>query len=122
MKSTYRNSFLILLCCLFISFKINSQSNTYSDTFATQDYNRNDGTANWSTDWIEANDGTAANDPDGGNIFIFLGNGGELAFVEGVNQSIERTVDLSGNVNAILSFNWRANQLDSFIFKIFIFL
>lgn len=89
---------------------------TFADNFSSQAYNLNDGTGNWSTNWIETNDDGS---PNSGDAFIFLGLGNVLAFVgNGANgngeHGINRTVNLSGATSATLSFDWRTQQLDTF--------
>ena len=46
---------LLTLVMLVTSVNVFGQT-TFGDNFTTQAYNTNDGTGNWSTDWIEIND------------------------------------------------------------------
>lgn len=107
----------ILLLLLFFGPLIKtSAQTTFADNFTTQAYNRNDGTGNWSTNWIETNDDGS---PSAGDTFIFLGLGNVLAFVgDGANNNgghgINRTVNLNGASTATLSFDWRTQGLDVF--------
>lgn len=79
---------------------------TYGDTFATQDYNRNDGTANWTTDWIESGD--TDNGPTAEHIQI---QSGQL-YMHGIwTEDIRRTADLTGATSATLSFDYTTNSL-----------
>lgn len=112
-KKTY---LFIPIFLLIFSFKLKAQTVTYEDNFSTQNYDRNDGTANWLSNWIETNDD---GDPVTGDTFIFNGLGGVLAFVgDGANNNgghgINRTVDLSGATAATLSFDWQTQGLDFF--------
>jgi len=117
MKFAQRKNYLFIpLFLLIFSFKLKAQTVTYQDNFSTQDYDRNDGTANWSSNWIETNDDGA---PATGDTFIFNGLGGVLAFVgDGANNNgghgINRTLDLSGATAATLSFDWTTQGLDTF--------
>ncbi|WP_040472405.1 hypothetical protein [Aquimarina agarivorans] len=91
----------------------------FADNFTTQEYNRNDGTGDWNTDWIELNDN---NSPTSGDIFIFIGNAGigpnNLAFVGDPGEGIQRAVDLSGATSASLTFDWLTNNLGFFLMEI----
>ena len=83
---------------------------TFRDEFSNESYANQDGTANWSTNWIETGDnGNASN----GDIEISGGQlqlegdgsgGGRAAF--GGEPSIEREADLSSFTSATLSFNY----------------
>lgn len=88
---------------------------TFRDEFSTEDYSRNDGTANFSTNWIETGDN---GNPANGTIEI--NNVGSVASpdyrlqLEGNGTggatfgapSIEREADLSGYSTATLSFDY----------------
>ena len=80
---------------------------TFLDTFNTVSYSNNDGTQNWATDWVESNDFGSAS---GGYISI---TNNELRFQWLWDETIERTVDLSGYATANLNFNWRTSSLES---------
>lgn len=81
---------------------------TYRDEFGAAAYNNQDGSFNWSSDWIEvADDGTAA----GGQITV---NSNSLRFRGGLlpatalgSRYIERETDLSAFTSARLSFDYR---------------
>jgi len=87
-------------------------TNTYTaaDTFASQDYDLNTGTVDWSSDWTEVNDD---GDPTSGDIQI---NDGELDLEpNGSNVSIYREVDLSGvtaSDTVSFKFEFYHNYLD----------
>ncbi len=106
-----RITYLFLLMFLSGTLVQVSAQTTFADNFTTQTYNRNDGTGNWSTNWIETNDDGSANS---GDAFIFLGLGNVLAFINGTGHGINRTVNLSGASSATLTFDWRAEGLDVF--------
>lgn len=112
------NYILYTIFILLLGLNHSFSQTTFGDNFTTQQYNQNDGTGNWSTNWIETNDdGSPLN--NGGDIFIFVGLGNVLAFVgNGANNNgghgINRTVDLNGATSATLSFDWRAQNLDTF--------
>jgi len=80
-----------------------SASFTVRDTFAAASYANNDGTASWSTSWVDADGNPAA-----GNIRV---TGGELVLSTFLGtESVYREVDLSGASGASLSFAYN-NQL-----------
>jgi len=80
-----------------------SASLTVRDTFTAVSYANDDGTANWSTAWVDA-DGN----PASGNIRV---TGGELVLSTFLGaESVYRQVDLSGATGAQLSFSYD-NQL-----------
>ncbi|MCK0157499.1 hypothetical protein MWU65_09940 [Cellulophaga sp. F20128] len=80
---------------------------TYIDNFNSVRYDRNNGTENWSTNWIETNDD---GDSDDGEIYI---EDNRLTFNKTeVNTSIKRSADISAATSATLSFNWETEELD----------
>lgn len=93
-----------------------SHSEYAEDRFNSQAYNLNTGSVNWATNWIEANDGASdqattgelqvANDPTvtGGNPVLKLS---DLDSEVGVPDTVQRTVNLTGAVSAILTFDYR---------------
>ncbi len=74
---------------------------TFRDEFSSSSYSRQDGTANWATNWDEINDN---DNPDNGDIDI---NGSELRFDGDSNATIEREINLSSYTSATLSFDYR---------------
>ncbi|HJY77841.1 MAG TPA: DUF4347 domain-containing protein, partial [Burkholderiales bacterium] len=80
-----------------------SASLNVRDTFTAASYANNDGTASWSTSWVDADGNPAA-----GNIRV---TGGELVLSTFLGtESVYRQVDLSGASGASLSFSYD-NQL-----------
>jgi hypothetical protein len=86
---------------------------TFRDEFSTVSFSNNDGTLNWTGDWLEVgeSDGPTANDvrvrDDNGPYQLWLRdnqNGGE---------GVEREADLSGATAATLSFVYRRSSLDN---------
>lgn len=82
---------------------------TVRDDFSSSSYSINTGSSNWSTNWIESNDG---GNPGNGRIRI---NNGELRFrrIAYNNQQIRRSADLSAATSATLSFDWRTVSIDN---------
>jgi uncharacterized repeat protein (TIGR01451 family) len=78
---------------------------TVRDNFSTNLYSNNDGTANWSTNWIE-NDVQGAG-PTSGNVLIVAGN---LELDDQPNTNTEpglaREANLLGATSATLKFDW----------------
>ena len=73
---------------------------TVRDEFSVVSYANNNGTQNWSSNWIEANDdGTAA----GGYVRV---ESGRLT-IKGNNRRITRSASLSSAASATLSYQYR---------------
>lgn len=109
---------LPLALLLFSSLSL---AETVRDDFSVGSYGNNDGTANWSANWIE--DDVAGTGPASGNVFI---TGGELSFDDQPNTntqpSLAREANLAGASSATLNFDWRTtngvDNSDSFIVEI----
>ncbi len=82
---------------------------TVRDEFTTTAYSNNDGTENWAAAWDETNDDDS---PSSGQIYI---TSGEMMFWRIADEYIERSVDLSGQSIAILTFDWRTSSLEETI-------
>jgi hypothetical protein len=86
----------------------NLATTTVRDEFSTVAYNRNDGSASWSGNWIERDDN---GNPATGNVAILAG---ELSLEDFPNTdgdpSLERQVDLSGATTATFSFDFRTTS------------
>lgn len=87
-----------------------SSTGTFRDEFTTVAYSNNNGTNNWSTDWIEAGEGT---DPTGGDIQIVNNSGSNRLRVQDNDLSVEREANLNGMTSATLSFLYRRVSLDN---------
>jgi len=95
------------------SFQLGTLTTTsFTDNFSAAVYSNNDGTGNWSGDWIESvDDGTAAS----GRIMI---SAGELLMNDRPNSggepTLAREVDLSSFTSASFSFDYRTfNNLEN---------
>ncbi len=91
---------------LLFSLGLAQAQQTYGDTFSSPDYDRNDGTTNWATDWIE--NGDTNNGPTAEYIQI---QGGQLYMYWLWTEDIRRTADLTGATSATLSFDYTSNSL-----------
>ncbi len=89
----------LLLTCLFASVGAIAQQ-TYSDEFSSTSYSNNDGNQNFSSNWIETNDGGS---PTGGRIEIVSN---QLEFNDLDNRSIRRSLDLSGATSVTLTLDY----------------
>jgi uncharacterized repeat protein (TIGR01451 family) len=82
-----------------------ASAQTVRDDFSVAAYDNNDGTANWSADWIE--DDTRGPGATVGNVFI---TGGNLSLDDQPNSntdpSLAREVNLLGVALATLNFDW----------------
>ena len=95
-------------------------SNTASveDNFDKQAYNSNNGTANWSTNWVEVGETTSATSGDvqvvadgaAGNYSLRLTD--DDYETDYVGDYVERTVDLTGATTAVLTFDYRRESLE----------
>lgn len=106
--------YLVLLgVALFLSV-LTAQAETVLDNFDSAVYTSNNGTQNWSTDWIELNeaDGAAAGDvaitTDSGDTRLQIKSKGA-----GSGEGVQREADLSGANAATLSFVYRRQALDN---------
>nr|WP_297782976.1 hypothetical protein [uncultured Allomuricauda sp.] len=97
---------IVLLLLAMFSITISAQE-TFSDTFSSVSYSNNDGSQNWSTDWLEFNDN---NNPANGYISI---NNDELRFRYIWSENIRRSADLSSYYTASLSFDWSTSSLET---------
>lgn len=83
---------------------------TFLDLFSTDTYSRNDGSVNWTGDWVETGDNNAAANGDievsGGRLQLEGdgSGGGHTAF--GGAPSVEREANLSTYTSATLTFNY----------------
>jgi hypothetical protein len=87
--------------------------NTVRDEFNARAYNGNDGSDNWSTDWLEINE---SNGPSAGDEQVLTD--GSRSYVlrvrdnDGGGEGVQREVDLSGYTSATLSLEYRRVGLD----------
>ncbi|BBO74780.1 hypothetical protein DSCW_21970 [Desulfosarcina widdelii] len=85
---------------------------TVLDTFSTVSYSNQDGTASWSTDWLEENDDNAP-----GSGWISIHSGSDSLRIRGANHSssvaIRRGVDLSRATSAVFSFDYDRTPFNS---------
>lgn len=99
---------LLVLVALFSS-AANAQE-TVRDNFSNRAYDNNDGSVNWSGDWIEVDPNSAG--PTSGNVWIT--NGGELRLEDrpntGSEPSLAREANLAGAITATFSFDWRTTS------------
>lgn len=100
--------FKVLLCfgVICLSSHWMAAQETYRDNFSSVNYGNNNGSSNFSTDWIETGDTNAG--PTSQYILI-SGNRLELYYL--YSETIRRSADLSGASTATLSFNWQAISL-----------
>ena len=98
---------LAALACLITCLPALGSAATVRDNFSTRAWSNNDGTDNWSADWIEIDPNSTG--PFNGNVWIT--NGGELRLEDqpntGGQPSAAREVNLLGAASASLNFNWR---------------
>ncbi len=79
---------------------------TFQDNFSSVSYSNNDGSQNWSSDWIETDDIDLG--PNGTYIYI---NGGQLTFNYIWTENIRRSLNLNGATTASVSFDWQTSGL-----------
>jgi hypothetical protein len=97
---------LLIFVFLILFLNPSRAQETFQDTFGTVSYSNNDGTQNWSSDWVESNDD---NSPSSGYIRI---TGNEVRFQYLWAENIERSADLSAYTAATLTFDWRTSSLE----------
>ncbi|WP_417386422.1 Ig-like domain-containing protein [Gimesia sp.] len=86
--------------------------NMILDQFGSVSYGNNDGTINWSNDWVEFDNAGSPQSPGSGDVRI---TGGELRMVgdNGSNNSVTREADLSTAHDATLSFSALSSDTES---------
>ncbi|QRM57315.1 VCBS domain-containing protein [Sinorhizobium sp. BG8] len=94
-----------------------STTNYVLDTFQSGDYQGNNGTANWASDWTETNDwpglpysGDIKIGSSGGNSYLVLS---DSDFGADGGDAIQRTVNLSGATSAVLTFDFQRVGLEA---------
>ena len=79
-----------------------ADSGQYLDLLNVESYSNNDGSENWSTDWVESD--SSGGGPGSGNIDA---KGGNFRIkVSSTNDNVYREADLSNAVSATLSFTY----------------
>ncbi|MCP5089305.1 MAG: DUF11 domain-containing protein [Gammaproteobacteria bacterium] len=103
------------LLCAFAMWSSATNAATVRDNFSSQSWSNNDGTVNWSGDWIEVDGNSTPPSPGSGNARI---RGGELRLDDrpntGGDPGVARQVNLAGATTATLTFDWRTTvQIES---------
>ena len=109
-----QTTYSLFLTLIFIVLNVTvciSQEN-FLDDFNPRSYSGNDGTQNWSSNWIENNDN---NNVVNGRILVLNSGARRLRFEDITRNShnIYRNVNLSAYSNAYLTFDWETIGLDS---------
>ncbi|SHJ53027.1 Calx-beta domain-containing protein [Pseudozobellia thermophila] len=100
-----RSRYFFSIVVILFSTQLFAQE-TYRDNFSTVSYSNNDGSSNFSTDWIETGDTNAG--PT--NEYIRIRNNRlELYYIW--SETVRRSANLNGATSAILSFDYRAISL-----------
>jgi hypothetical protein len=94
---------MVLLLLLLKGSGLWSQE-TFRDNFSTVSYSNNDGTFNFSGNWVESGDN---NNPNSGRIAI---SGNRLMLQNLDNAFITRSLDLSGALSATLTFDFERTE------------
>jgi len=105
----------LALLCVLTAWSA-AHAATVRDNFETRAWDNNDGTVNWSGDWIEVDGNSTPPSPTNGNARIT--NGGELRLDDRPNTNgdpgVARQANLAGAIVATLSFEWRTtNQIEA---------
>ncbi len=118
---------LVFLLLIYPSSNVFAQD-TFSDTFSVIAYNQNNGSQNWSTNWIETGDDGSANNPGNFNARrIYINNGqvgfnqNQLLFIDLDGATIERGLDLSayGAASLTLDFDSRFRGSETLVIEFF---
>ncbi len=104
----YSRSFLLIYCIFFLGLAfLNAQTTeTFRDNFSSAAYSNNNGTLNFSGNWIETND---TNGATGGRIDI---NSSQLRFTDLDNSYITRTLNLAGANSVVLRLDYNRTNGD----------
>jgi len=104
----YQRTFLCAAILFLLALAGTGNAATVRDDFVNRLYSNNDGTVNWSGDWVEV-DGNGGG-PTGGNVWI-TGGSDELRLEDrpntGGQPSATREANLAGATIATFSFDWR---------------
>lgn len=97
-----------VICLLVTFFSINFLigQETYRDNFSAVNYSNNNGSQNFSTNWVETGD--SDNGPASQYIRI---SSNRLEFYYIWAENIRRSANLNGAATAVLSFNWQTISL-----------
>ena len=105
-KVITKRTWSCLVCLFLLGLGLTQGQQTYGDTFSTQDYDRNDGSANWATDWIESGD------TDNGPTAEYVQIQSDQLYMYWIwAEDIRRTADLTGATSATLSFDYTTSSL-----------
>ncbi len=100
--------FFVFVCLMHVSIA----QETFRDNFESVSYGNNDGSVNWTANWVEVEPFDIDDDPSRG--FVNLNNvAGQLNFFWIWTETITRTANLSGATTATLSFNWETISLET---------
>ncbi len=79
---------------------------TFRDNFSTVSYSNNDGTSNWATNWIEANDSNL------GPTAQYMRIQSQQLYLNWLwTEEIRRTANVSGAISATLAFDYSTTSL-----------
>lgn len=102
MKFKFPYKLQLIISLLFLAFNVHGQE-TFLDTFSSVSYSNNNGTQNFSSNWIEVNDN---NDPGSGDTRIA---NNQLRFRQVDNEDfIYRFVPLAGATSVTLTLDYNA--------------
>ncbi|MDG1570683.1 Calx-beta domain-containing protein [Robiginitalea sp. M366] len=100
------------LFCLLAAFLLipvaGVSQETFRDEFNSIAYNNQDGTVNWSSDWVEFGD----TDPGPNAQYLYITPGGQLRLDYLYGENIRRSANLSGATTATLSFDYSSFSLE----------
>ncbi|MCH6566446.1 MAG: hypothetical protein IH811_11325, partial [Proteobacteria bacterium] len=107
-----RNLCITMLLSVWMAIQLSSAwavtvCETYRDNFSAVSYSNQDGSMNWSGDWVEVNDNGS---PSSGDIRITNAN---RLRVKDNDRSISRSADLSTYSTATLTFDYREHGFDN---------
>jgi len=88
-------------------------SATFRDEFNAIAYNNNNGTAAWSTNWLEINESDGANNGDEAVVTNLSSYVLRIQDNDGSGEGVQRGADLSAYTAASLSFQYRRDALDN---------
>ncbi len=101
----------VTILCVLVAWS-SASAETVRDNFESRTWGNNDGSVNWSGDWIEVDGDEPPPSPDDGNAQIT--NGGELHLDDRPNTngepSVARQVNLAGATTATLRFEFEARN------------
>lgn len=105
----HRSLSSFLCCFFFLIFSFPAIASNVLDEFSNNSYSNNNGSANWTTNWLEI---TEVDGATTGDVQVITDLGSGRLRISGNNKGVQREVNLIGATVATLTFDYRRESLD----------